>query len=136
VDGENLICTPGALDAAVVALNKFTGVVVWQTKIDGIDRPGYSAIVAARIANVRQYVSALETGLFGIDANDGRTLWNHTLPSRYGASHAPIIFGEQILLAGGYRRARRVVSSASPMLSTDSSCSSVGSREVEAPELI
>lgn len=32
VDGEKLICTPGAADATLIALNKMTGDVIWKSK--------------------------------------------------------------------------------------------------------
>ena len=33
IDGDNLICTPGAKDAMIVALNKKTGKKVWQAEV-------------------------------------------------------------------------------------------------------
>ena len=32
IDGDNLICTPGGGDGAIVALNKLTGQKIWQSK--------------------------------------------------------------------------------------------------------
>ena len=32
VDGENVICTPGAEDATLVALNKLNGETIWKSK--------------------------------------------------------------------------------------------------------
>lgn len=33
VDGEKLICSPGAPDAALVALNKMTGKTIWRSQV-------------------------------------------------------------------------------------------------------
>ena len=33
IDGEKLICTPGAEDATFMALNKMTGEVIWKSKL-------------------------------------------------------------------------------------------------------
>jgi outer membrane protein assembly factor BamB len=35
VDGDKVICTPGAEDAAMVALNKLTGETIWKSKLPG-----------------------------------------------------------------------------------------------------
>ncbi len=35
VDGEQVICTPGASDAMLVALNKLTGETIWKTNMPG-----------------------------------------------------------------------------------------------------
>ncbi len=35
VDGDRLICTPGASDAMIVALNKLTGGTIWKTNMPG-----------------------------------------------------------------------------------------------------
>lgn len=35
VDGDKVICTPGASDAMIVTLNKLTGETIWKTKMPG-----------------------------------------------------------------------------------------------------
>src|SRR6202012_101155 len=47
VDGDKLICTPGGDDAALVALNRKTGDVIWKAKVPGAGGAGYASPVAA-----------------------------------------------------------------------------------------
>src|SRR5262245_5657706 len=55
VDGDKLICTPGGKSGAVVALNKKTGEVIWQSK-DLQDDAAYSSPIVAEVQGVRQYI--------------------------------------------------------------------------------
>src|SRR5690606_23305538 len=53
VDGDRLICTPGASDAMIVALDKNTGKLIWKSQmppgvgLQGNDGAGYSSIVVS-----------------------------------------------------------------------------------------
>src|SRR5262249_40038514 len=45
VDGDWVICTPGADGAALVSLNRKTGAEIWRSKIENCGGAGYSSIV-------------------------------------------------------------------------------------------
>jgi outer membrane protein assembly factor BamB len=82
VDGPRLLCTPGAPDAVVVALNKETGDLIWKSAMPqigdrGKDGAGYATIVAADIEGVRQYVTIVGRGAISIEAETGRFLWGY-----------------------------------------------------------
>ncbi|UCG50010.1 MAG: PQQ-like beta-propeller repeat protein [Phycisphaerales bacterium] len=82
VDGEKLLCTPGGRKAVMVALNKKSGQLIWKCSMPDIgpkgkDEAGYSSIVPARIAGVKQYVQLTNKGLIGVAANDGAFLWGY-----------------------------------------------------------
>ena len=53
VDGDQVICTPGGSEGAVVALNKKTGEMVWQCE-DFTGKAEYSSTVVAELHGVRQ----------------------------------------------------------------------------------
>ena len=55
VDGDQVVCTPGGAKGAIVALNKKTGELIWQSK-EFTDGAQYSSLVAATIGGVKQYV--------------------------------------------------------------------------------
>jgi outer membrane protein assembly factor BamB len=101
VDGNRLICTPGVGAAAVVALDKATGEVVWKCPVPVSPRGTYSAAVAAEIAGVRQYVQQLEHGVVGVSA-DGRLLWEYP---NFGASmgnvHTALVRGDEVFVSCG-----------------------------------
>jgi outer membrane protein assembly factor BamB len=95
---EKLIVSPGAKDASVVALDRRSGAVLWQT-------PGhaaaYSAFVIGTFDGVRQIIGYDSAGLGGWDPATGARLWELIPPD--GADFnvpTPVILGQQILVAG------------------------------------
>jgi outer membrane protein assembly factor BamB len=79
VDGDKLICTPGGDQAALVALNKTTGKLIWKAPIKNTGGAGYSSIVVADVGGIRQYVTILghSGGVVGVAAKDGKFLWRY-----------------------------------------------------------
>src|SRR5439155_17799285 len=74
VDGDKVVCAPGGKNGTLAALDKKTGQVVWRSK-DFTDRAAYGSIIAATVGDVRQYVVQTGSGVGGVAADDGRTLW-------------------------------------------------------------
>lgn len=77
VDGDRVLCTPGGAEATIVALNKSTGEEVWRSPLPTADKAGYSSIVISEAAGKRQYVQFLGKGLVGLDAENGKLLWQY-----------------------------------------------------------
>ncbi len=77
IDGEKLICTPGGREAAMVALNKHTGEVIWKCRADSLGGAGYASVVVSQGAGVRQYVTVMGRGAVGVSAADGKLLWTY-----------------------------------------------------------
>jgi outer membrane protein assembly factor BamB len=82
VDGDRVVVTPGAQNAALVALDKMTGATIWKAALPplgpkGRDGCGYASIVISNGGGVKQYVQMLGRGLVGIRAADGAFLWNY-----------------------------------------------------------
>jgi outer membrane protein assembly factor BamB/precorrin-6B methylase 2 len=75
VDGDRLICTPGVKDAALVALNKRTGEVLWKAATPEPNSAAYSPAVVAEVGGIRQYIQLLSNNLIGVSAKDGKLLW-------------------------------------------------------------
>ena len=105
IDGDRLVCTPGGDKAAMVALNKANGDVIWMADLK--ETAGYSSIVVAEIGGVRQYVQLLSQDVVGVDAKDGKILWRYG-KNRIGGNTAnipnPIVLGDQIFISAGYGR--------------------------------
>ena len=70
--GDKLIVSTCAPDAALVALDKTTGKVVWQTPGD---RPGYGAMILGTFGGRRQIVGHDRHTLGGWDPGTGKRLW-------------------------------------------------------------
>ena len=75
VDGDQVVCTPGGREAALVALDKATGQVVWKCALSEGEEATYPSIIVTEIGGVRQYVQFLKRGLIGVEAATGRVLW-------------------------------------------------------------
>src|ERR1051326_6188037 len=95
VDGDKVICTPGAQDAMLVALDKLTGKTIWKSAVPAspggeTGRPGrggggsgaaYASVIANDFEGLRQYVQLTAKGLLGVAAADGKFLWRYDRPA-------------------------------------------------------
>jgi outer membrane protein assembly factor BamB len=121
IDGDLVIGTPGGSTAALVALKKKTGDVVWKAAVTGLKRKpankarkgggdgpeyaqaGYSSVVVATIGGVKQYVQFLSGGVVGVRAKDGKLLWHYEEPANDTANiSTPIVRGEFVFAATSY----------------------------------
>ncbi|MFQ5349477.1 MAG: PQQ-binding-like beta-propeller repeat protein [Thermoanaerobaculia bacterium] len=108
VDGDRLIVTPGANDAAVVALDKSSGEELWRATIPelgeaGADGAGYSSVVVSEAGGVRQYVQLIGRGLIGVEATTGRFLWGYNRVANNVANIAtPLIHDDLVFASTGY----------------------------------
>ncbi|HEV2970498.1 MAG TPA: PQQ-binding-like beta-propeller repeat protein [Pirellulales bacterium] len=89
VDGDVLVCTPGGVEATIVAVNKKTGDVIWNCAVPGGDEAAYSSVVVAHIDNVKQYVQFLQKQLVGLDSNSGKLLWHYNKTAKGSMANIP-----------------------------------------------
>lgn len=129
VDGEKLICTPGGKDITMLALNKMTGEVIWESQMpeespspeasqssdqnQGGRRGGssrgrrggggtaaYASAIAIDFEGGRQYVQFTSKALIGVDATDGKVLWTYEHPANaMGISCTTPIFQDGLIFA-------------------------------------
>jgi outer membrane protein assembly factor BamB len=80
IDGDKLICTPGADGAALVALNKDTGKEIWRSAIKRSGGAGYASPIKATLGQVPMYITLLgdSGGVVAVHANTGKLLWQYT----------------------------------------------------------
>ena len=109
VDGDRLICTPGAQDAIVVALDKKSGATLWKSAMPadigkrGKDGAGYSSVVISHAQGVKQYVQLTGRGVISIDAEDGSQLWSYNRIANGTANiPTPLVKGDMIFCSTGY----------------------------------
>lgn len=108
IDGENLICTPGAKDAQIAALNKSTGETVWKGELPDIgnrgrDGAGYSTVVISNAGGVKQYIQLVGRGIVSFAADDGRFLWSYNRIANGTANiPTPIVKGDYVFCSSGY----------------------------------
>jgi outer membrane protein assembly factor BamB len=108
VDGDLLICTPGAQGAMVVALEKTTGKVVWKGRAPegnllGNDGAGYSSVVISKAAGIKQYVQLIGHGIVSYEAETGELLWNYDrIANRTANIPTPITKDNYVFCSTGY----------------------------------
>ena len=109
VDGERLLVTPGAPDAAIVALDKKSGKEIWRAAVPelgpkGRDGAAYSSIVVSEGAGVRQYVQLMGRGVIGVRASDGKFLWgNNRVANQTANISTPVVRGDNVFASTGYQ---------------------------------
>ena len=108
VDGDRLICTPGAADAMIVALDKRTGRTIWKSVVPrlgdkGADGAAYSCAVVTEIGGVRQVVQLIGRGVVGVEAETGRFLWGYNRVANNVANiTAPVVRGNYVFVTTAY----------------------------------
>ncbi|MCB1035537.1 MAG: PQQ-binding-like beta-propeller repeat protein, partial [Acidobacteria bacterium] len=108
VDGDRVIVSPGAREAALVALKADSGEEIWRAAIPslgpkGTDGAGYSSVVISKAGGVKQYVQLLGRGVVGIDAAKGKFLWGYNPVANDIANiPTPLIHGDLVFASSGY----------------------------------
>src|SRR5829696_5581526 len=89
VIGEKLLVNPGGPNASIVALNKADGSLIWKSQSD---KAGYSSGMSVKVNGGTQVVFFTSERAVGLDAKDGRLLWEYARPSNNVANVAtPIV---------------------------------------------
>ncbi len=101
VDGERLICTPGSSRGSMVALNKKTGAVLWQTA-ELTDPAEYSSPIVAEIDGVRQYIQFTGENVAGVDAKTGKLLWKARRHGETATVPTPVFYDHDVYVTSGY----------------------------------
>jgi outer membrane protein assembly factor BamB len=106
VDGEKLICTPGGPQAAMVALDRKTGEVIWKCVPPAganLGAAAYASVVISEAGGVRQYVTLLGRGAVGVDAQTGKLLWHYPRIANGTANiPTPVTDGDFVFVSTGY----------------------------------
>src|SRR5262249_11655704 len=70
IDGDVLVASPGGSNA-LVALDKKNGKTLWKSSVSGRGRAGgYSSVIVAEAAGVKQYIQFIGGGVVGVNAKD------------------------------------------------------------------
>ncbi len=100
IDGEKIIVSPGGRGAAVVALNKSDGSLIWKSESD---EAGYSSAVVAEAGGVRMYVLLTGDAAIGLRADSGELLWRYSKVANGTANIAtPIVKGNHVFVSSDY----------------------------------
>ena len=101
VDGDQVICTPGGDRGTLVALNRKTGSLIWQTE-EWTDKAGYSSVIIATIHGARQYVQLTGNSVAGIEPKTGQVLWNATRQGKTAVISTPVVKEDFVFVTSAY----------------------------------
>lgn len=74
IDGDHLICVPGGKENNVVALNRFTGEVIWSSEGFG-EQATYNSPILIEMGEERLVIAMTSGSIMGIDADTGEMYW-------------------------------------------------------------
>jgi outer membrane protein assembly factor BamB len=101
VDGDKVVCTPGGNKGALVALNKKTGELLWQTR-DFTDKSGYSSVIVIEVNGVRHYCQITGDHVVGVAPGDGKMLWKYPRKGRTAVIPTAVFADDMIYVTSGY----------------------------------
>jgi outer membrane protein assembly factor BamB len=98
--GDRIIVTPGGRGAAIVALRKADGALMWKSQSD---TPGYSSAMLHEVGGIRQVIVFTGERALGLNVDNGRLLWSYDRVANNVANIAtPIVRGNHVFLSSDY----------------------------------
>lgn len=101
VDGDKVVCTPGGPRGTIVALNKKSGELIWQSK-EYKDGAQYASLIAADFGGRRQYIQLTAQSVAGVDAETGNLLWRAARQGQTATIPTPIFSNGLVYVTSGY----------------------------------
>jgi outer membrane protein assembly factor BamB len=96
-----VVVTPGGEQGAIVALDKTTGKLLWQSK-DIVTAAHYSSLVVRDGKNGPQLVQLLADQVVGLEPKTGKLLWSSPWPGRVAVIPTPIVKDDMVYVTSGY----------------------------------
>ncbi len=104
--GERVFVQAGG-GARTIAYDKTSGAVAWKS---GDGPAGYAAFATLQAGEQTQLIAFHGAGLAGLDASDGKVLWDLPWETPYGVNAStPIVIGNDVLITSGYGRGSQLV---------------------------
>ncbi len=100
IDGNNIIVQGGANAPFAVAVDKNTGKITWKSE-NGLG--GYAECIAIDLDGARQIIVFAGSGLYGLNPQDGKTLWKLPWKTRYDVNAStPIYKDGKLFITSNY----------------------------------
>ena len=97
IDDQRVICTAGAQDAIIVALDQKTGATVWKTAGLKEDKAAYCSPRLIEHGQRRLIVTMTSHHVIGVDADSGTLLWKHPCKNPYGQNPNTPVYKDGML---------------------------------------
>jgi len=102
IDGDLLYFTPGGKKNNVVALNRFSGDLVWSSPGKG-ELSAYCTPLLVELSARKLLVTHTAEHIIGLDAKTGELLWDYPHTNRYSVhANTPIFYNGDLFCFSGY----------------------------------
>ena len=135
IDGNRIILTPGGAEHNVVALDRFTGEMIWTSKGNG-EPSAYCSPILVQQNETRLIVSQTAESVIGIDAETGEAYWRIEQIQRNKINANSPLFSEGKIFCGTEESDTTSTGHVMISLSADGKTAEVGWRNTEVFNLI
>jgi outer membrane protein assembly factor BamB len=98
--GNKVMVNAGGKGASIVALDKANGSLIWKSQSD---EAGYSSAIPMELNGTTQVIFFTAERAVGLDAKDGRLLWEYARPANNVANAAtPIVRANRVFISSDY----------------------------------
>ena len=102
IDDNKLFCTPGGVEANVIALDKNTGKLIWKSKGNG-ELSAYCSPALIKLPQRHILATMTESSILGIDVKNGNVLWRQEHTNKYSVHpNTPIYNNGYLYCVSGY----------------------------------
>lgn len=102
VDGDKIYCTPGGEEHNVLALNRFTGDLIWSSKGVGA-RNAYCPITIFMHGGVKYLATVTELNVMALKAENGELAWSFPTKNKAGIhGNSPIYRDGMLFISNGW----------------------------------
>jgi len=108
LDYGMVVCTPGGSEGSIIALDKTSGELKWQTSELDSDAH-YSSLIAMDVKGKKQYVQLLVNRAVGIQSNNGKVLWQNEWYGGFAVIPTPVDVDGNVYVSSGYSAGSRLI---------------------------
>ncbi len=102
VDGDCVYCSPGGKTNNVVALNRFSGKIIWSCAGLG-EQSAYNTPLLIELPARKILVAMMANHILGINASDGKLLWSYEQTNRWSVhANTPVYSDGAVFCFSGY----------------------------------
>ena len=102
IDGNTLFVTPGGIKANILALNKDTGKLIWESA-GKEELSAYCSPDIIEFNDLKIYVTQTASSILGLNASTGELLWTYPHPNKWSVqANTPIYKDGKLYYFSGY----------------------------------
>ena len=99
VDDARVFVCGGGEGLSMLAFDKKSGEVVWKT---GSETMTHATPILTSIDNQTQIIFFMKSGMFSLNPEDGKQLWQNEFQYRTSTAASPVVFGNNVYGSAGY----------------------------------